>query len=169
MDQAPGAESVAGVCLLLRAGESDWLDHGFHFCPRPENMPPGYRVELLATFEHPVDTRERDFQKAFRLALTDLPLPGDETVGEHDWPFPSRNAPDWMLHPKDPGGVIPPPFALHSRARRWQGTWFPNRGGRLTQTELQWKGADFEPAVEDKGSPWTEAMARLQASLFIST
>lgn len=164
IDQAPGAESVAGVCLLLRAGQGDWSNNGFHFCPRPTEMPAGYRVDLLATFEHPVDTREQDFQKAFRLALTDLPAPVHEIHGEYSWPYPSRDNPDWMLHPKVPESAACPWANLLSRARRWQGCWYPRRRGHLSQTELRWDATNSKPEVKGEGCSWSEAMARAQAA-----
>lgn len=70
IDQSPGAESVGGVCLQLTPGRAEWrVDE----LPAPEFIPPGYGVDLLALFEHPVDTRPASHAKALMLALTDLP------------------------------------------------------------------------------------------------
>lgn len=162
-DQAPGAESVGGVCLLLRAGPTAWHPNDIPECPTPEQLPEGYRVDLLASFAHPVDTRTRDYQKALRLALSDLPEPGKLSSELLVWANPSLRTPNWMLRPTlaDNGPRV---FPMASRARRWQGTWHPRRGGKLIQAELRWDSVGGERCLETDGG-WAEEMARAQASL----
>ena len=48
---------------------------------------------------------------------------------------------------------------VSSRARRWQGTWYPQRGGSLSQFELRWSdGQQFPLSDPDSRNPWCQAM-----------
>lgn len=172
LNQAPGAESVAGLCLLLRPGRTLWRVPGVDL---PEYLPPDYTIDLLVTFEHPVDTRQRSFQQAAMLALTDLPPSRSVSAPEVDLANARARTrgEHWMKNPGAPGpGSVTPTFPLLSRVRRWQGGWEPEQpderrrwGGRLYEKELNWKANALEPETVIETAGFEEPLALAQAAL----
>ena len=171
VDQTPSSEDVAGVCLLLRPGPPVWRAYRYHGCsvpePKPEIWPQGYSIDLLTTFEHPVDTRPRSFEKAFRLALTDLPAAGpplpdldvDRLREQLREPFCMRSAPSPL--------AFTPVREIWSRAHYWHASWHSSqRSGSLSQVRLHWRAGEEAPeASGDTASSRTHNLAWAQAAL----
>lgn len=157
ISQAPGAECVGGLCLLLRPGSQAWeLD-----LPAPPDWTGSYGVSLWGRLEHPVDSRPSAFLKALELALSDLPPP---SACESARPATPPAEPDWMWQPQ--ARPFLPWCEVWSRVRRYQPAWKvdPNRRlttvTRLDETTLVWKALESEPTCQgerDRLLAWDQA------------
>ncbi len=174
IDQSPGAECVAGVSLVLTPGPAEW--RVANLTP-PAWLPPRYGIDLLAVFEHPVDTRPRAYERALMLAVTDLPEAGEvDRERPRFMPWDEREAllgGDWW---KPEPVAFRPPFDIWSRVRHYRPGTAEGRDGRLVrvarpvkETMLVFREGRLEPetvqAGDDHDLAWGQAGALAERSL----